>query len=75
MERIGIVQLTDASMSDLATELQKAELALAIGLSRREDRKWKAYRGAIRAEIDRRAPISPELQAMTDAELLKALES
>jgi hypothetical protein len=67
------MQATNASLSELATELQKADLALSLGLSRREERKWQTYRRNLLAEIERRDPVKHIAATMTDAELLAAL--
>lgn len=64
----------NATLSYLVTELNKADIALAIGFSAKETRKWKAYRKAIKAEIARLDPIDPEIAAMSDEDLVAALQ-
>lgn len=63
--------LQNASLSELAEELNRADIALSIGLSRKAEREWKAYRKALVAEVDRRSPVAKD--DMTDAELLAKL--
>ena len=59
-----------ATDSELAEELNRADIALSVGFSRAEERRWKKYRRAIVAEIDRRHPVD---STMTDAELQREL--
>lgn len=63
--------MSDATMSELAEELNKCDAALTLGVRVRFFRK---YRKAIWAEINRREPITPEEAAMSDAELVAALK-
>lgn len=65
---------TKATLSELAEELNRADIALSIGMSRKEERKWVKYRRDVMREIDRRDPVPPEMASMTDAELLAALQ-
>lgn len=65
------MNIKQASLSDLANELDRADIALAVGFSRKVERLWKEYRKAVWSEIKRRTPI--DATAMTDAELLRQL--
>lgn len=62
--------IDQATDSQLAEELKRADIALGIGFSRTEEQRWKKYRRAIVAEIDRRHPVD---STMTDAELQSEL--
>lgn len=64
---------TTATMSELAEELNRCDIALAIGLSRKEERKWVAYRKAIKLEIERCEPLDATIAAMTDEQLMSEL--
>jgi hypothetical protein len=58
-----------ASLSDLASELAKADAALLLGLSAKESRMWAAYRRRLFAEIKRRTPAPRVSDATLMAEL------
>jgi hypothetical protein len=65
-----VATIDQASDSQLAEELNRADIALAIGFGRAETRRWKKYRRAIVAELDRRYP---DDGTITDAELQREL--
>lgn len=66
------MNITDATMSELADELNKCDTALMLGV---QVRFFKKYRKFVAAEIDRRCPIDQKLAAMSDADLLSQLVS
>jgi hypothetical protein len=66
------MELANASLPELAAELNKADTALAL---RHRVGFFRKYRQAIKAEIDRRCPIDPQTAAMSDTDLLASLES
>ena len=65
----------EATLSELAEELNRANIALAIGLSRKEERKWRRYRKQVHAELMQRTAPSHDSRPMTDAELKAELSS
>ena len=64
-----------ASLADLAIELERADVALSLGFSRKEERRWRAYRKAVWTEIKRRTPVPTESRKLTDADLLRELSA
>ena len=67
-----MTHIADATLAELAHELDRAAVAIALGIT---PRKWRAYAKAIRAEMLRRYPVPPELANITDEELLRELSS
>lgn len=67
--------IEQATLAELATELERSDIALAIGLSRKAENRWRRYRRAVQAEIDRRCPVPANLKDISDDELLRQLSS
>lgn len=66
------MKISEATLAELAEELAMIDAALAIGV---RVAFYTKYRQFIMAEIDRRCPISPDVAAMSDAELLASLDA
>lgn len=58
-----------ATLADLAEELNRCEIALSIGMSRKEERKWTKYQKEVKAEINRRSPVAEVSDDVLMAEL------
>jgi hypothetical protein len=67
------MHIDEATLEQLASELERADVALAIQLSAKESRRWAKYRKAVWAEIKRRTPVEDAIARMTDAELMAEL--
>lgn len=65
-----MANVSEASLSDLAEELTRADVAIALGI---QPRKWAKYRKAILGELMRRTEPPAGTPPVTDEELMAEL--